>query len=202
MSNCASGTYAPLMGAGKAGLNLLTGAKNPIASAFKGVVPNSRMGRVGATLGGAGLGAMALGHGTEYLKNKVNETATGVVDEQLGRIYNQAMPQLKQEASGFLDQYMQSRGLANPETGQFDPTAGIMRNGGVLGQFMGGTDQIFRSLGMDPSRMSPIQKMMVLGGALGMGGGAAAGSPGLMGASGVAMAGGLAPSLLQGRGGQ
>ncbi|MBS3927491.1 MAG: hypothetical protein KGZ65_02600 [Sphingomonadales bacterium] len=191
----ARGSMAPLTGVGKTGWNLMTGAKNPFSSAWKGAVPGTRLGRIGATVGGVGMGATALGMGSEYLHNRFSNA----VDEKLGDVYNQAMPQFQDDAAGFLDQYMQSRGLMN-EQGQFDPMQTVNRNGGIMGSMMQGSDKIFQGLGMDPSRMSPMQKMMIMGGALGLGGGAMGGSPGVAGAGGLAMMGGLLPTLMQGQG--
>lgn len=146
------------------------------------------MGRTaGRLVGGVGLGAGALGQASGYLNNKIDET--------VGRVYNEAMPQIGQDVEGMLDQYMSERGMLNQQ-GQFDPSSRMMK---TLG---GGADGIFRSMGMDPSKMSPLQKVMILGGATTGAGGALAGSPILAGMGGATAMAGLMPQFMQSQGQQ
>ena len=84
------------------------------------------------------------------------------------------------------------------EDGQFDPMAGSNRKGGLLGKVMGGSDAIFHGMGIDPRRLTPLPKIMILGGAGAAGGGAMAGAPFLAGAGGVSAAAGLLPYLMSG----
>lgn len=135
------------------------------------------------------------------------EGLRGVARDFVGR---EAVPFARDQAAQFADEYIGSRlphlqesvnehlgnlGLLGAD-GRFNPLAGV---GQRLG---GGVDSIFQSLGMDPSRMSPLQKMMILGGA-GIGGvGAAAGSPVMAGLGGVGAMAGLLPQFMPGQGQQ
>jgi hypothetical protein len=154
--------------------------------------------RMGRNAGILGTGIM----GTQQLING----GMGVADDYLAS----RMPQVRDNMAQFADEYIGSRlpalqdsvnehlsnlGLLGAD-GRFNPLAGV---GQRLG---GGVDAIFRGLGMDPSRMSPLQKMMVLGGA-GVGGiGAAAGSPVMAGMGGVGAMAGLLPQFMPGQGQQ
>lgn len=150
-----------------------TMAGRPIA-----MTPGRVAGRIagGATIAGGGMG---------LAYNKLQDDISQTVDQNVGRVYNSAMPVLQNDMAGMLDQYMSSRGLTDPHTGQFNPGRGMLS----------GADGIFQALGLDPSRMSPIQKLMILGGAIGGGGGLIGGSPSLAGAGGLSMLGGLLPSM-------
>lgn len=64
---------------------------------------------------------------------------------------------------------------------------------------MGGADGIFRSMGMDPSKLSPLQKVMILGGATAGAGGLLAGAPVMAGVGGASAAAGLLPMLMPGQ---
>lgn len=152
--------------------------------------PISAARTAGRVIGGAGLAAGGIGYGYNKLQNDIART----VDQNVDRVYNDAMPVLQDDMASMLDQYMASRGLTDPHTGQFSPGRNML----------GGADGIFQALGLDPSRMSPIQKLMILGGAIGGGGGLIGGSPSLAGAGGLSMLGGLLPSMTgqQGQGGQ
>lgn len=61
-----------------------------------------------------------------------------------------------------------------------------------------GLDRILAGLGLDPARMSPMQKLMIVGGVPAAGVGAAFGSPLLAGAGALGTALGVAPSLMGG----
>ncbi len=111
-------------------------------------------------------------------------------------MYQQAMPQFQQDMMGAADHFMQTRGLTDRQ-GQFDPTQGLQRG---FGNMMSQTDGVFRAMGMDPSRMSPVQKAMILGGGAAAGGGAISGNPGVAGMGGLSMMGGMLPALLGGGG--
>ena len=93
-----------------------------------------------------------------------------------------------------MDHYLGSRGFLD-ESGRFDPTHNMNRKGGVLGSMTSGADSIFASMGIDPRSLTPLQKIMLLGGAMGAGTGAIAGSPALLGAGGLSMIGGAMPSM-------
>ena len=127
--------------------------------------------------------AGAVGFGNKLLTDKIHNT----VQDSIG----DAMPHI----ADYADEYMQQRGMLNDE-GQFDPAQAFDRRGGVMGGIQQKMDGLFRGMGMDPSHMSPIQKMMILGGT-GMGGvGAMTGHP-LMAAMGVGgAAAGFAPYMM------
>lgn len=117
-----------------------------------------------------------------YLNAKMPQIAD-YAKGQAGEFVNSAMPQI----GGFADQYAQQRGLMNQQ-GQIDPTNVVKQ------QAMGHIDSMLHGMGMDPSRMSPVQKMMLMGGA-GMGGaGALTMNPVMMGAGGLMAGGGAALS--------
>jgi hypothetical protein len=188
--------FDPLVGTAKALV------RKPIqwasGGAFKGPawaqastkVPSA--GRVaGRLVGGLGLGATGLGYGSQYINNKIDSK----VDETVGRVYNEAMPQIGQDVAGMLDEYMGERGMLDQQ-GQFDPSSRMMKG------LSGGADSIFRSMGMDPTKMSPLQKVMILGGATAGTGGMLAGSPVLAGMGGASAMAGLMPSFMPGQGQQ
>jgi hypothetical protein len=68
-----------------------------------------------------------------------------------------------------------------------------------MGVMANKADGLFRSLGIDPSRMGPLQKLMLLGGAGAGGAGIATMNPLLMGAGGIAAMAGAAPLLTPGQ---
>ncbi len=140
----------------------------------------------GRMVAGAGLAATGVGMGRNYLQGEVDD----MVQNAAAKTMNEALPALGEWG----DQYMQERGMLNSE-GQFDPTQAMNRGGGILGN----VDSVFRSMGMDPSKMSPLQKVMVLGGAGAGAGGLLAGSPLMVGAGGTAAMAGLLPQLMPGQ---
>jgi hypothetical protein len=186
-----TGTVDPIMRApaamGRSAVRMAGGdvSKLPAFMQAGGRPSGARVG--GRIVGGLGLGATAVGVGNQMLNHKVE----GLVDQNAGRVYGEMMPQVMNDLHGSMDEYLSSRGMTD-RSGRFNPLAN------AAGGLTEGADGIFHALGMDPSKMSPLQKMMILGGA-GIGGaGAVAGSPFLATAGGGAALAGLLP-LLQGK---
>lgn len=158
----------------------------------------AQAGNYGRLAGLGTAGVLGLNQGIEGMK--------GVGRDFIG----QSMPAIQENMAGFADEYIGSRmpqiqdqvnqqleqlGLLG-EDGRFNPMAAVGQRASQ------GVDGIFRSLGMDPSRMSPLQKMMVLGGSAAAGGGAALGSPIMAGVGGVGALAGLLPQFMPGQGQQ
>ena len=156
--------------------------------------PTSQLGRAGRALGIGTLGVGSAGFGYGMLHNKI----TGGVRDAVGQMYGELAPQLQQDVTDMADQYMHSRGMMD-EYGQFNPLAAASRNGGLVQRLMVGSDGIFHQLGLDPSRLSPLQKLMILGGTAVGSGGLMAGSPALAGIGGMSAMGGLLPYLMPGQ---
>jgi hypothetical protein len=129
---------------------------------------------------------------------------------------NSRLPQLANYGRNQLDATLNEKfpGLVNDQTGELQPFharpwrlyASTAPHYLSLGQYVNRNlapytahaDGLFRSMGMDPAQMSPLQKTMLLGGgaalgagALGVGGGMMAKSPLMAGAGGLLGAGGL-----------
>jgi hypothetical protein len=145
----------------------------------------------GRIVGGLGLGATGLGGAYNLAQGKVRD----MVDDNVSRVYNEAMPQIKDDFADTMDEYLHSRGMLDDQ-GHFDPSSRMMKG------LSGGADNIFRAMGMDPARLSGLQKIMILGGAVGGGGGLLAGSPAVAGMGGLSTAAGLLPLFMQGQGQQ
>lgn len=144
------------------------GGANAFAKGLAGKNPMYQLGRKGGMAVGGLVGARQLMDGG---KQSLTEHMLGAANEYA----DQKIPQIADYAEGRARQGMQGMGLAG-EDGRFDPTRAV---GQAAGQ---GVDHIFKSMGMDPSRLSPMQKMMMLGGGAAAGGGMLAGSPMLAGA--------------------
>lgn len=182
------GFFKPLTYPFRAGANYLRGAPQ---TGVMGGAAKGAAGRFGRMVGVGTLGLTGIGTGYGMLRDKI----TGDAREAIGQTAAELMPEVQDQAAGFMDQYMMSRGMMD-ETGQFNPMMAANRQGGIMGGIMRGSDDIFRSLGMDPSRMSPLQKLMILGGSAAAGGGALAGAPALAGVGGVSALAGLLPQLM------
>jgi hypothetical protein len=140
---------------------------------------------------GTGYGLGALGTGYSALAGKVQKDATNAVNSYL----EEAVPVLRDAGASMADQFFMSRGMMD-QTGQFNPLMAIQNQGGIAGSIMRGADPIFQSLGLDPNRLSPIQKLMILGGGLAGAGGLIAGRPGIAATGGLAATTALAPYFL------
>jgi len=189
MSNFTRGTFDPLVGGAKALVRKpIEWAGGTAPQMFqRSTAPLSRAQIAGRIGGGAGLAAAGIGLGNEMVNSKVQ----GMVDDNVARVYGEAMPQVQQDFGNMLNSYLGQRGMLDGN-GQFQ-----MPGGGIMGNLGRGGDSVFRSLGMDPATMSPLQKMMILGGA-GIGGaGAMTGNAPLMAGGGLATAAGLLPLLSQ-----
>lgn len=177
----------PINAVGKA-----IGAVKTPASAVRG--PATTWGRAAGVGAGGLFGANQVMQGA---KQQMAQTGIDTADAYLHERLPQMQQQLGEGFTGMADEWLQQRGLMN-EQGQVDLA------GPAINRVTGGADGIFRGMGMDPSRLSPLQKMMMLGGAGMAGGGAMAGAPMLAGAGGLAMLGGGAPYFMGGgrQGGQ
>ena len=149
--------------------------------------------RAGRLAGAATLGLGGVGGAYGIAQDKIR----GTVRDSLAEGMAEGLPM----AGEFADQWMDQRGMLD-EQGQFDPSQAMNRKGGMLGRFAGGADQIFQSMGMNPASMSPLQKLMILGGATAGGGGLLAGSPVLAGMGGASAMAGLLPQFMPGQGQQ
>jgi hypothetical protein len=182
------GFFKPITYPFRAGYNYIAG--KPIGSVMGGAAKGGA-GRLGRAIGVGTLGATGIGTTYGLMKDKL----TGEAREAVGQMAGEMVPELQDQAASFMDQYMMSRGMMD-ETGQFNPMMAANRQGGIMGGIMRGSDDIFRAIGMDPSRMSPLQKLMILGGTAAAGGGALAGAPALAGVGGVSALAGLLPQLM------
>jgi len=138
-------------------------------------------GRIGFMGGSAALGAGALHKGMSMIEDRVRSgVGQGVAD---------VTPHL----GNYADEWMTQRGLLDPQTGQ-------VNTGNLMGGLTGGVDKLFQAIGMNPGRMSPLQKLMILGGTVTGAGGLIGGAPGMAAGGGLAALGGLLPYLLQSQG--
>lgn len=164
--------------------NMLSGKANLAATAAAPM----RYGRL------AGLGATGI-LGTQNLLGGLKTTLTDHGLDVAEKYLNYKVPEIADYAQG---RTMDALG----QMGMLDAN-GQVSLGGLTGRGLSGAgDQIFRALGMDPTRMSPVQKMMVLGGGAVAGGGALAGSPVMAGLGGLGLLGGLVPGMMPNRNAQ
>ena len=126
---------------------------------------NSQLAGRALGVGTLGLGALggAYGMATNHARNTVQEGAGRGMMDAAGTIRN-ALPDMLDEMGPELSQRLQQH-----------------LGGGALQSMgrgaMGGVDHMLSMAGMDPTRMSPVQKLAIIGG-LGVGGGGLmAGSP-------------------------
>lgn len=186
-----------------------------------GILPGNSLSRIGAThlerpaLAGLNLNNaarqgrnMAIGAGGILGARELLNGATRHMTEHGVNTANQymqaALPQIGDYAEERARGMMNNMGVLN-EQGQVDPMH--MLGNAMRSRFGGGAggpgvmqhvDSLFRGLGMDPTRMSPLQKLMILGGTGAAGGGMLAGSPMLAGAGGLSLLGGALPALMHG----
>ncbi len=185
------GNAAHLLDAAGKPVSLTSGQMGTMGGPF-GWMKGVRPGAVGRMLGIGTLGATAVGGGLSALDNRISDT----VHNSAGETAAELLPELKDHAANFMDQYLNEKGLIN-QNGQLDLAGTLKRTGGgMFDKAMGHTDGIFQALGMNPETMSPLQKLMILGGALGAGGGVAAGAPMLAGAGGASALTALLPHFL------
>jgi hypothetical protein len=162
--------------------------------------PTGIAGRYGRTV--AGLGATILG------TSALTQGGVNRLEDTMDNYANTRVPQW----TGAIDQHITNRlgqmGLLNQQ-GQVDPLHTIgnsLRNmfSGGAGNGAGGMgmmnhiDSMFHAIGMDPTRMSPVQKLMILAGTGVGGAGDMTGNPILAGGGGLALLGGLIPHLMGG----
>lgn len=149
---------------------------------------------LGRAFGFGTLGAGALYGGSQLANSMIG----GAARQHAAEMYNEMMPQFQEDMAGMANNYLDQLGLRGQD-GQLSLANAIPN---PMSGITNGADSIFRSIGMDPSRMSPFQKLMIMGGVMGMGGGMASGNGAMTGASGAAMLAGLLPQIMGNRGGQ
>jgi hypothetical protein len=170
------------------------------------LVGSGRFGRTGRNLAYGIGGLLGFREGMEGFNNRMRRTGADMMEQHVPQIADYADDRLHQT----LDRY----GLLN-QRGQVDPVQSVINHfrGGQQGDGQGGgqpgmpgggmmqhVDNLLRLTGMDPSRMTPMQKMMMAGGAGTAGFGAMAGNPLLAGGGSLALMGGLLPALMPGQG--
>ncbi len=165
---------------------------------------STAFGAMNAATGPGGFGrqaAMGVGGfmGLQNLAAGAKRDAATTFRDTADNYLEARLPELQQYGRNSVDQYMQDRGVMD-EQGHFNPLRPAMQ--GVKQQMGSHVDQFLQQMGMDPSRMSPMQKMMLLGGGAAAGGGLMAGSPLLAAGGGLAAMGGLLPHLMPGQGQQ
>ena len=139
-------------------------------------------------------GAGALYGGAQLANSLIGDAAR----QHAAQMYNEIMPQFQEDMAGMANNYLDQLGLRQQD-GQLN-LGNAISGANMLQEFSNKADNIFRSIGINPSRMSPFQKLMILGGVMGMGGGMASGNGVMTGASGAAMLAGLLPQMMGDRG--
>jgi hypothetical protein len=152
----AQGGMEPLLNTGRAGLNWLGGSARPWAEAWQPATSWAQ--RMGRRVAGVGLGATALGFGNQMFQDRINSG----VNQAVAQAYPQVMPFVQDDLMHSAHQFLDEHGMLNGE-GQFNPLAGMGRR--MAGGLTSGVDQLLGRLGVDPARMSPLQRLMVTGGA-------------------------------------
>lgn len=126
-----------------------------------------------------------------------------------GTLANRAMPAIASQAGPMVDgamdmadnrlmQRLSSLGMLN-QRGQFSMGNAVTNSfGQMMNPAMQHIDQMFHSMGMDPSQMSMPQKLALLGGGAMGAGGAMMGSPAMMAGGGASAMAGLLPLLMHG----
>lgn len=165
------------------------GANFRFGTKVLGDVPKGFHNALGFAGGTAALGGMGIATVGNMMENKVK----GAVSERMADV----MPMIEERLGQFGQQQLDQLGLLGQD-GQID-ISGVV-NQAMNGGPTGGIDTIFKMIGMDPTRMSPMQKIMILGGTAAGAGGALGGSAGMAAGGGLAALGGLLPYLMQGQG--
>lgn len=160
------------------------------AAKMPGMVPVGRAGLAGTRLAGLGFLGSAAGYGMAAMRNKATE--------EVGQMYEKFRPQVTEDAYGAADNYLNTRipqvaGMAGQHIDKY-----LAQKAQQLGMVDPGTGQVhptyalFHAMGMDPTRMSPVQRMLMLGGGAAGVGGAVTGNPLLTALGGAAGLGGMA----------
>ncbi len=147
-----------------------------------------RLGTVAAGVTGLGYGASALNGAYNGIKQDMGEFGK----EKMREGYEELAPAMAADMTHVADRYLDSAGMMD-ENGQAQlPRFNLRNQFGGMGQgAMQMADGIFHRLGMDPNRMSPAQKISILGGAGLLGTGAMVGSGGMAGLGALGMGGGM-----------
>lgn len=135
-------------------------------------------GYIGKSLGTGGLAITGGMLGLDLARSGIQHAG----QEAMKKTYEEMAPQIAADVTGVADRYLDSVGMMGQDGRAQLPIANSIA---ALG------DQIFQSVGMDPSQMSPAQKISILGGMGLLGTGAAVGSGGMAGLGGLAMGGGM-----------
>jgi hypothetical protein len=187
-----AGWMAPLR-MGSSAANYMTGGGYKVPSMlakWPGMIPAGRAGLAGGRLAALGMIGTAGGAAMGALRNQGHE--------EIQRAYEKFRPQVANDAAEFGDAYLKDRipqvaqmagqqadqwlgnkaqqlGMVDPGTGQVHPTYAL-----------------FHALGMDPTKMSAMQRLLMLGGGAAGVGGLATGNPLLTALGGAAGLGGMA----------
>lgn len=190
-----------LMQFGEGGLAPIMPGRNPLLPLPKMVTglpaAASSAGNLGRKAAYGLGGVLGVRQGLEGFKNQMAAHGRDTADAYLEARLPELQQQMGQGAADMADQWLQQRGLLNDQ-GHVDIA------GPAINHVAHGADGMFRAMGIDPARLSPLQKMMLLGGGAAGAGGLAMGSPMLAGAGGLAMLGGGVPYAMGGgrQGGQ
>jgi hypothetical protein len=141
----------------------------------------------GTVLGGLGVNA-GLNAGRDYVSGAVDQGIQNGVGNSIDTFYEPVMENMQ----GRMDNYLHEKGLLGDDGKAQMPGFNL---GGLGGQLGGITDKLFESLGMDPSRMSTIQKIMTIAGPLAAMYGLGTGNNTMTGLGTLAAGYGLAPEI-------
>ena len=173
----------------------------PATAALRNPTTRSLAEQAGRVIGIGGAGLAAAGGGLALGRHLIGSE----LRNQAAGVYEGMRPAIERDMQGMVDGQLDRLGLRG-ENGQLDLTNALPQSvhniGNLAGQVsnMGNSaDGIFRSIGMDPSRMSPFQKLMILGGVMGGGAGMMSGNGTMATVGGGAALAGLLPMLMQGQ---
>jgi hypothetical protein len=150
------GEFAPMTSLARRSWNYLSGNKpvrwlGQVSNAWAGAPAKTTAQRAGRYLGTAGAIAGGVGGGLAFAGNRLANYADNymvdryekmqpLVQQGLTNAYENMRPRMQQDMADTADQYMQSRGLMNPQ-GQFDPvhamTQSLGQSAGSLAQGIG-----------------------------------------------------------------
>lgn len=187
----ARGGFAPLVAPFRAGRNLLMDGKlgdTGLAKAWR-AGPASRAGMAATALPVAGaLGSAGLNAGRNYISGAVDQGIQHGVGNSIDTFYEPMMENMQ----GRMDNYLHEKGLLGDDGKAQMPGFNLSGLGGQLG---GLSDQLFQSLGMDPSRMNTIRKIMTVAGPLAAMYGLGTGNNTMTGLGTLAAGYGFAPEI-------
>lgn len=150
---------------------------------------------IGGRVGNLVAGATALGYGGSLVKNTYEGLKQDMGEfgkEKMREGYEELAPGMAADMTHVADRYLDHAGLLD-ENGQAQlPRFNLGHQFGGMGRgAMQMADSLFARMGMDPNRMSPAQKIAILGGTGLLGAGAMTGSGGMAGLGALGMGGGM-----------